>query len=171
MTGLSLYDPEISRREPPSQRFARARMGAAGRGALITGACVLAGFSCVTTLLPDVATPGRVAAAYMTARYERDWPAAWALLCEDLRSRMTFQQFAREASYVNDYYFMPREVDVEAGRPELTPYHGHTYVTVTVRVTSDQGNRDEWVDDGELPLVRETGRFRVCLPEDRARQP
>ena len=162
--------PDIPRDHPPPWRQPGLLEGPIRKGAAITGAAVVAGFVCATNVVPGAPTPDHVAAAYTQARFEQNWPAAWALVCESTRSRTTFHDFAEGVARMNEYYVLPRDVDVETGTPELTPYKGTTYVTVTVAVTSDERS-DQWRFRGELPLLVDDGEFRICLPDDGPLEP
>ena len=136
------------------------------KAAFVTAVCVAAGFWLGVTYLPEPPTPTHAAAAYVEARAARDWPAAWNLMCRSMHADFDYRTFAKEAQQVADYYVLPTDVDVRTGDLDEVRVGGRSYFTVTVEVTSEKRNGNDYTFGGDLSLVREGGQFRVCLPKD-----
>jgi hypothetical protein len=141
-------------------RRRRERRGPLWNGALITIAFVAAGFVVASMTLSPVPTPRNVATAYTEARFDRDWSAAWELLCRPARAM--HGDFAAYAdSSADGFHFMPRDVDVSTG-----PVHAvdgvPSAVAVPVAVISEDPYYQDWEIDGDLMVVREDDELRVC---------
>jgi hypothetical protein len=130
--------------------------------------CVAGGFALAMTTLPVPRTPDRVAQDFVEARFDGDWRAAWEMLCRPVRESVAYATFVERFEYVNDYYVMPSDVDVTAGDVRVAPGPNGPALTVDVRVTSDERNRENWAIDAELLVVEEDGGLRVCSDPERA---
>jgi hypothetical protein len=141
----------------------RARIRRARKGAVITSVFVAAGAAVATVTLPSVPTPANVATAYIEARFARDWPGAWELLCGQSRAAIGgYPVYTANANYWADNYFPPSDIEVSVGELHGNPGPDGPSAVVTMSVTSDEGNRHEWEVGGELILVNEGGEVRVC---------
>jgi hypothetical protein len=140
-------------------------------GAIITSACVAAGVVLATMTLPAVPTPARVARTYAEARFASDWPQAWALLCETVRSAIDYPTFAERADHANEYFGMPSDVDIEIGDVRGVQGPNGPAASVAITATSGERRREHWVYRGEVLLVEEGGEFRVCQKDDMRRDP
>ena len=133
--------------------------------AIITSALVGAGAVVALATLPAVPTPGHVAEAYLEARFAHDWSHAWALVCASNRAALgDSSAYAENVTFIDDYYSMPSDVDVEIDglRGAQGPYGSAAAVAITV--TSGEPNRSNWESSGEVLVVEERGEFRVCDP-------
>jgi hypothetical protein len=131
--------------------------------AIVTAACVCAGFALVSTTVPRPATPWHVARTFVEARFEQDWGAVWALSCSDGRPADE-SAFADRMSTLDAGFDRPAAVvmvvddvssDEEPAAPSFT-------VALTVRALRADGE-PTWTDRVLLPVVAEGGEFRVCL--------
>jgi hypothetical protein len=147
---------------PSHQHAAPVRRNPARVEAVITGACVAAGLSVALATLHPVQTPGRVVEAFVEAGIHEDWSTAWALVCRPTREAVGFTNFTEHVAYVNEYSMAPSDVDVEV--EDIRTIHGQNgpMWSVAVRLTSDERNREDWEDRGEVPVVLEDGTPRVC---------
>ena len=139
-------------------RRRRERRGPIWTGVVLTIAFVAVGFCVASTTLLHVSTPNNVATAYAEARFDRDWAAAWDLLCRPARTANgSYRTYADRAA--DGFRFMPWDVDVSTGR-----MHGvdGSAIAVPVTLSSRELLYEDWQVDDELVLVVEDGRFRVC---------
>lgn len=108
--------------------------------------------------LPEVPTPSNVAREYVQTRYERDWAAAWEVMCRSSRSDWgDYATYAEHSEYVSKYYFMPTDVDVSVDGFRGAEKLGGPALTVALRVTGER-----WNLGGDVDVVEEAGEFRVC---------
>lgn len=141
----------------------RERSRATYNGALLTALFVLGGAVLATVVLPPVPTPANVAKAYVNARFDRDWAAAWDLVCRPSREALgSYANYAEYADYWADRYRPPSDVSVSVGDLHGVPGGAGRSAIVTMSVTSDDRHRESWEVGGELTLVEEDGAFRVC---------
>ena len=134
-------------------------------GAIITSALVAAGAAAALATLPAVPTPGHVTEAYLEARFAHDWPDAWTLVCASNRAALgDSSAYAENVTFIDDYYSMPADVDVEIDGLRGAQGPGGRAAAVAIRVTSGERNRENWESSGEVLVVEEGGEFRVCDP-------
>ena len=139
-------------------RRRRERRGPIWNGAVLTIAFVAAGVIVASMTLSPVLSPTNVAKAYAEARFARDWSGAWDLLCRPVRAANgDYRAFADRAA--DGFHFMPWDVDVSTGR-----MHGvdGSAIVVPVSVRSREPLYKDWKADGDVILVLEDGKFRVC---------
>ena len=131
--------------------------------AIITGLVVVAGFTVASTMLTPAPVVSNVARNYVEARYDRDWAAAWELMCRPSRAIFgDFETYVETSEYVADSMSFPRDVDVSVGAArevELQGLEGHS-----VNVTITSAERESWKNDGVVLVVAEEGELRVCTP-------
>ena len=127
-----------------------------------------AGAALASWLLPPAPTPTDIAHAYVEARFDRDWEAAWNLLCRPTRSEyVDYAAFAEQSDRIFDWYFMPSDVDVSTGAVRGVRTPGGAVAAVAVSVTTpDGGLYMDWEIGGDLPVVVEDGSVRVCGETD-----
>jgi hypothetical protein len=161
--------PEViaspGRRRPPRPPSGWA---ATRREATVAAAAVGAGFAVAVTTVPAAPTPQRVAESFVQAMFEQDWPAAWTVLCRSDRDSLDYDAFARGLATLNGGSSMPSDVDLEVDdpRPARGPARGQ--LTVKITATSDDLNRQDWAITGDVPLIVEDGRVRVCFTTEGA---
>ena len=139
----------------------RERARSINRCAVATLAFVVLGTAAALFAMPPVPTPGNVAKAFVEARYDRNWSAAWELLCRPARDVVGDHTFYSERSdYVFEYLSMPEDVEVSTGHLYRTEWHGKPAVAVPIWITAE--NPENWETGGDLRLVEEDGQLRVC---------
>jgi hypothetical protein len=164
MTHVAAHFLERFRAEPPPPLPARPRRRAVPKHALIAGAAVAAGFGLAMAALPPFGTPQNVAKAYVQARFDDDPSAAWAVMCQPFQEAISYTSFEETVIGVNEYYFMPSDVDIAIDDVRGIDEPSGPAVRVGVTVTSDERNREDWALPIDLVLVEEGGAFRVCYP-------
>jgi hypothetical protein len=129
--------------------------------AIIVGLVVAAGFTVAWMTLTPAPTYSNVARDYVEARLDRDWAAAWELMCRERQSSFGgFEAYAEQAEFVADFLFLPRDFDVSIGSTSEIDLPGLTGRTVAVTVTTDE--REGWRMGGPVLVVAEEGELRVC---------
>jgi hypothetical protein len=131
--------------------------------AIVTAACVCAGFALLFTTVPRPATPWSVARSFVEARFEQDWAAVWALHC-------TAGRLPDESAFVDRMTTLDAGFDVPAAAlvvvdgvtEDVGPAAPSFTVALTVRALRADGE-PTWTDRVRLPVVAERGEFRVCL--------
>ncbi len=145
---------------PPALDTTRRRWWSLWIGVLITSACVAAGAAVVLSTQQSVEKPAAVAKAYLEARCAGNWPQAWALVCTRTRWFVgDYTSFVANAVHWDEPLSLPRHFEVAVGDIHAAAQPGG-FSTVTAMVTSAE--RKDWSITGEVPLVVEDGRFRVC---------
>ena len=120
---------------------------------------VAGGAALAAWTLPPAPTPVNIARSYAEVRYDRDWAAAWELMCRSSRSDWgNYATYARNSEYVFDYYFMPEDIDVSVDGFRGAVRPGGPAMSVAITLTAGE----RWETGGELDVVVEDGEFRVC---------
>jgi hypothetical protein len=162
---MTLYTPIPRDFTPVHEPIQRARRGRTRTRieALAVGVCVATGFGASMVALPSFETPASVTRTFIDATFTKDWPAAWALLCDIGRdAHGDFGAFSERLTYAHEYLMNPSDVDVEIGEIDGVDQAKSRGVAVEYTVTSDARNREDWDVRGEALVVQEDGRFRVC---------
>jgi hypothetical protein len=135
--------------------------------ALAVGACVVAGLGGFMAVVGPSDTPASVTGAFVEASFAEDTSAAWALLCRVGReAHGGYAEFSERIAGANQYLMNPSDVDVDIEGTEGVNQANARGVAVAYTVTSDEKNRENWDVWGEALVVREDGRFRVCVPTE-----
>ena len=165
MTGTSTSSSP-DRSALPTALSARGHKVTVRTCAVVTGTAVAAGFGLAMATLSPLQTPHRVAESYMEALFDGDRAATWALLCSPAVERKDFQTFAEKRPNSDERPAMPAKVDVAVGGVRVVPVvrgSADPFLMVTVTITSDEQNGQEWEGyTDEVPVVEEDGAFRVC---------
>jgi hypothetical protein len=132
---------------------------------------VVAGFWLGATYLPGPPTPINAAVTYTEAGFARDWRATWALMYRSLQAATDYDKFVGTLDDWAEHNSEPTEVDIETGDMEVVRVGSRRYFVVTVTATSDEPKWRGWRFEEAIPLVREDGEFRMCVPEDGSWRP